>query len=121
MSVFRHIQVSQISGSAGTVSRISFAHRRLIDRAVLDGLGQELLGLVEDRAAKSLLLNFAGVDVLGSAGLNSLIVLRKRLQSNGGKLRLCGLNPAIQQVFATTTLTKLFEIRSDEREALQGF
>jgi anti-sigma B factor antagonist len=120
MAAFRHIQVSQISGSAGEVSRVSFAHRRIIDDAILDGVGQELFGLVERDGARTFVLNFASVDYLGSAGLNFLVMLRRRVQSAGGKLCLCGLNPILQQAFTATKLTKLFEIRPDEREFLQG-
>lgn len=121
MALFRRIQVAQISGSAGTVSRVSFSDRRIVDEMAIREMGDELLGLVEQKAAKSLLLNFNTVDYLGSACLNCLIVLDRRLKSAGGKMRLCGLNPAVQDVFAATRLTKLFEIKGDESEALQGF
>jgi anti-sigma B factor antagonist len=121
MAVHRRIQVSQISGSAGNVSLVRFADRRIIDAANIQELGEELFGLVEKEGAKTLVLSFVNVDFLSSAALNKLIMLNSKLKAAGGKMRLCGLKPEIHEVFVITKLTKVFDIKADENEALQGF
>jgi anti-sigma B factor antagonist len=121
MAVYRRIQVSQISGSAGNVTLVRFSDRRIIDAANIQELGEELFGLVEKEGAKALVLNFASVDFLSSAALNKLIMLNTKLKAAQGKMRLCGLKPEIHEVFVITKLTKVFDIKADENEALNGF
>lgn len=121
MAVHRRIQVSQISGSAGNVSLVRFSDRRIIDAASIQELGEELFSLVEKEGAKALVLNFTNVDFLSSAALNKLIMLNTKLKPTGGKMRLCGLKPEIKEVFVITKLTKVFDIKDDENEALNGF
>jgi anti-sigma B factor antagonist len=121
MAVYRRIQVSQISGSAGNVTLVRFTDRRIIDAANIQELGEELFGLVEKEGAKALVLNFATVDFLSSAALNKLIMLNTKLKTAQGKMRLCGLKPEIHEVFVITKLTKVFDIKPDESEALNGF
>ena len=48
-------------------------------------------------------------------------MLNTKLKAAGGKMRLCGLKPEIHEVFVITKLTKVFDIKPDENEALNGF
>jgi len=121
MAVYRRIQVSQISGTAGDVALVRFSDRRIIDAANIQELGEELFGLVEKEGAKALVLNFSTVDFLSSAALNKLIMLNTKLKAAQGKMRLCGLKPEIHEVFVITKLNKVFDIKADENEALNGF
>lgn len=121
MAVYRRIQVSQISGSAGNVSLVRFTDRRIIDAANIQELGEELFGLVEKEGARTLVLSFGTVDFLSSAALNKLIMLNTKLKAAQGKMRLCGLKPEIHEVFVITKLIKVFDIKSDENDALAGF
>jgi anti-sigma B factor antagonist len=43
------------------------------------------------------------------------------VQSAGGRLVLCNIDPQIREVFEITRLDKLFVIKNDEQEALQVF
>jgi anti-sigma B factor antagonist len=121
MAVFRRIQVSQISGSAGYVSLVRFTDRRIIDAANIQEMGEELFSLVEKEGATALVLSFVNVDFLSSAALNKLIMLNTKLKAAGGKMRLCGLKPEILEVFTITKLNKVFDIKTDENDALAGF
>ena len=49
------------------------------------------------------------------------IAYRQKVDSEGGKLRLCGLQPKIAQVFRLTKLNRAFDIRPDLEGALTGF
>ena len=121
MAVYRRIQVSQISGSAGNAALVRFTDRRIIDAANIQELGEELFSLVEKEGATTLVLNFSSVDFLSSAALNKLIMLNTKVKAAKGKMRLCGLKPEIHEVFVITKLTKVFDIKGDENEALAGF
>ena len=58
---------------------------------------------------------------LSSAALGKLITLNRKLQSAGGKLVLCNIDPQIYEVFEITKLNKLFNIQKEEQAALQAF
>jgi anti-sigma B factor antagonist len=92
-----------------------------LDVTNIEEMGAELFGLIEQENRKHLLLNFTDVEFLSSAALNKLIVLDRKVKRVGGKLKLCNLRPEIYEVFAITHLENVFDIREDEREALESF
>jgi anti-sigma B factor antagonist len=73
---------------------------------------------VERDDRKKIILNFANVEFLSSAALGKLIGLEKRIKQNAAELILTNIRPEIYEVFAITKLTKLFEIKDDEADAL---
>jgi anti-sigma B factor antagonist len=121
MAVYRRIQVSVVNGTAGNVALVKFNDRRIIEAATIQELGEELASLVEQDGHKALILNFTTVDFLSSAALNQLIKLNSKVKNAQAKMRLCGLKPEIKEVFEITKLTKVFELKSDETEALKDF
>jgi anti-sigma B factor antagonist len=121
MAVYRRIEVTNLTGSAGDVAMVRFLDRKIIDAANIQELGDELFALVEKESRKNLLLNFASVEFLSSAALNKLIILDKKVKAHTGKMRLCNLKPEIYEVFAITRLNQLFDIKNTEQEALAGF
>src|ERR1044072_8104892 len=121
MAVYLRIEVTNLSGSAGEVSMVPVLHRKIIDAASIQELGDELFSLVEKEQRKNLLLNFASVEFLSSAALNKLIILDKKVKAHSGKMRLCNLKPEIYDVFAITRLNQLLDIKNSEQEAVGGF
>lgn len=117
MPVHRRLEVSEV----GTVTVVRFVDRKILDAANIQELGDELFGLVETDGRKNLLLNFSNVEFMSSAALNKLIVLNKKVQGVGGKMRLSNLRPEIYDVFVITRLNTVFDIKSDEADALAAF
>lgn len=105
----------------GEITVVRFVDRRILDATSIEGLGAELYSLVEQDNRKNLLLNFAGVEFLSSAALNKLIILDRKVKRAGGKLKLANLRREIYEVFVITKLHEVFDIREDEREALEAF
>lgn len=68
--------------------------------------------------ARDFLIDLAEVGYVSSAGLRVLLALAKQLEANKGRLRLCGLNPAVSQVFEVAGFTRLFAITKDRAAAL---
>jgi anti-anti-sigma factor len=56
----------------------------------------------------SLVADLGGLAYISSMGLRSFLAVAKTLQSNGGKLRICGLNGLVKQVFEITGLLGAF-------------
>jgi len=117
MAVHRRLEVSEV----GTVTVVRFVDRKILDAANIQELGEELFSLVEQDNRKQLLLNFSNVEFMSSAALNKLIVLNKKVQGVGGKLRLSNLRPEILDVFVITRLNTVFDIKPDEADALAAF
>jgi anti-sigma B factor antagonist len=121
MAVYRRIQVSVVNGATGNVAVVKFNDRRIIEAATIQELGEELGGLVEKDGQKAIVLNFTTVDFLSSAALNQLIKMNAKVKNAQAKMRLCGLKPEIKEVFEITKLTKVFDLKNDETEALKDF
>jgi anti-anti-sigma factor len=66
-------------------------------------------------------LNLERVTYLSSAALGLFIAYQQKLAREGGKLRLCGLQPNITQIFRLTKLLRAFDIRPDLKSALEAF
>ena len=59
-------------------------------------------------------------EFIDSTFLSALVISYKRIIENGGQLKIVGLKPAVESMFQLTRLTKIFEIYSDEKEALNS-
>jgi anti-sigma B factor antagonist len=114
MSTTRRINTNQ----SGQVTIVTFVDSKIIDEAEIQELGQELYDLVERDGRKKIVLNFSNVEFLSSAALGKLIGFDKRVKQHSAELVLSNIRPEIYEVFAITKLTKLFEIKDDEADAL---
>lgn len=113
----RRLEVSE----KGDVTVVRFVDRKILDATNIEELGAELFGLIERDNRRNLLLNFNSVEFLSSAALNKLIILDKKIETTGGKLKLSNLRPEIYEVFVITRLHQLFDIKEDESDALEAF
>jgi anti-anti-sigma regulatory factor len=66
-------------------------------------------------------MNFAGVAAFASYAIGKLIVLNDKLQPPAGRLVLCELTPAIDEILDLMRLRKQFNVYGSEREALESF
>lgn len=113
----RRLEVEDI----GDVTVVQFTDRKILDEQNIQIIGDQLFSLVDELGRRKVLLNFGNVEYLSSAALGKLITLNKKLQSAGGKLVLCNIDPQIYEVFEITKLNKLLVIKKDEQEGLQVF
>lgn len=58
-----------------------------------------------------IILNFASLDYVSSAGLRALLVLQKQVNRTGGSLTLTNVSPAVMEVFEMTGFSGILEIR----------
>ncbi len=106
---------------ASEVTVVRLPPRPLRDIQEIERLGKELYQLIEDHRPMKVVLDFAPVEFLSSAAFGKLISLNRRAQAYGGTLRLCNLSSSILQVFRVCRLDRVFDIRSDETDALSSF
>ncbi len=117
MSERRRITVSAV----GDLALVRFLDRKIVDPTNIEEVGDELFQLVEKDKFKNVILNFDAVEFLGSAMLNKLIMMDKKVKAAAGKLRLCSLKPEIMEVFTITKLNRVFVIKKNEGDGLKEF
>lgn len=68
--------------------------------------------------SKVVVLDLAGVPVMGSLAMGALITLRKALRRNGGELYVAGARPLVLDAFARTRLAEVLNLRDSVESAL---
>jgi anti-sigma B factor antagonist len=95
----------------------------------LDGrivVGQEAGSLREKVASltavrKNVILNLAQVDYIDSTGLGALVMCATSLRKQGGALKLLNLNRRNLELLVLTKLAAVFELFTDEQDAVNSF
>ena len=111
----RRLEVEDI----GDITVVNFVDKKILDEQNIQVIGEQLFSLVDELGRRKVLLNFKNVEFLSSAALGKLITMNRKLQTAGGKLVLCEIDPQIYEVFEITKLNKLFNIQKDEQTAMQ--
>lgn len=92
----------------------------IVDMRGAGDLEAALTALLNRRGAK-VIVDFAGVELLTSAGIRVLVTVTRRLAAIGGVLTLCALNNHVQRVLDVSGLTNQFTTaptRADARAML---
>lgn len=76
--------------------------------------------LIESGRIK-IVTDLSGVEYISSSGLRVMLSSLKKLNTLGGTLKLSSLQPYVMEVFEIAGFTKLFQIYSDEQEAVTSF
>jgi anti-sigma B factor antagonist len=100
------------------VTLVTLADQRILDEMSIAALGKELDSLVTKQKTPKLIIDFAKVTNMSSSALGMLITLHKRIRENNGELRLCNIQPTIEEVFRITRLNEIFQICQSQAEAV---
>ena len=73
-----------------------------------------------EHGAKTLLLNFAGVDFLSSTGIALIVGVLARARKDGRTISAAGLSDHYREIFEITRLSDFMTIFADENSALKG-
>jgi anti-sigma B factor antagonist len=71
--------------------------------------------------ARNVVLNLAHVDYIDSTGLGALVIVATGLRKNGGNVKLLNLNRRNIELLVMTKLATIFEIFSDEQDAVNSY
>ncbi|MFQ5693690.1 MAG: STAS domain-containing protein [Nitrospinota bacterium] len=72
------------------------------------------------KGISTIVIDLAGVNYMDSSGIATLVEGLQETMSYGGKFRLAGLSPKVQQVFELARLQEVFEIFPDVAGATEG-
>jgi anti-sigma B factor antagonist len=76
---------------------------------------------VLNNESKKVILNLDKVDFINSSGLGALVSILKEVRNSQGAMKLTNLAPYVKEIFDITQLTNIFEIFTDEKQALSSF
>ncbi len=68
---------------------------------------------------KNLIFNCEEMNYISSSGLRVFLVAQKKAIALNGKLYLCHMQPAIQEIFRISGFSNLFKIFNTQEEALE--
>ena len=100
---------------------VYFQEAGIIDESRIQNLGQDLLNLLNSGTQEKILLNLESVSLMSSAMIGKLILFGKKCKTANVDLRICGINPNIQEVFDLMKLEKIFKVDPDETQAIAAF
>lgn len=90
-----------------------------LDSSTSPQMEEKVVGLLNG-GTKQLVVNFARLDYISSAGLRVLLMAAKKLRASGGVIALCALKPHIREVFDIAGFTAMFPIHESEALALRS-
>jgi len=83
-------------------------------------LEKKFISLLE-KGEKTLLVDFAALDYISSAGLRVMLMAAKKSKAAGGKVALASLTDNVKEVFDIAGFSAIFPIFTDQEEAIQSF
>ena len=90
-----------------------------VDSTTADRLDAHLVP-VSSSGTPAIIVDFAAVEYISSAGLRVMLTLAKRIKERHGKLALAGMSDGVRQVFELAGFLPLFAIESSRERALQA-
>jgi len=106
--------------AVGSATVVELTDRRILDEVSIGEIGEQISAMIAKSADPKFVLDFSSVAHMSSSALGMLITLHKRIRERGGELRLCGIQPAILEVFVITRLNEIFQIAPTREQAVQS-
>lgn len=104
----------------GQVTIIELMDRKMLDEVNILQIGRQLNDLVAQSDKPKFVVDFSNVVHLSSSALGILITLGRQIREKDGQLRLCGIQPAIHEIFLITRLSEVLHICSTRGEAIES-
>jgi anti-sigma B factor antagonist len=105
----------------GDVLVVRLGQQPKLDPATVEKIGRELRDVADRVDFRNLLLNFTDLMVLSGSLLENVLAVKRKIESKGGKLKLCQISPEIRELLIETRLGNAFDIWDNERDALKAF
>lgn len=120
-NTYQHLRVTSDQG----IVVLTITEPNIQDESLAATLREEMLNAVTDSGVLNVVVDFQYTRTLSSMAFRPLLTLRRSLQEKKGQLVLCGLSPAVGDIFYTTKLisktgemTALFEVAPDVPTAI---
>lgn len=105
---------------SGGVTVVGFEGVEVLDAARLEEVSRQLLDFVENDACKLIVLDLGTIKMLASRALSLFLNLHHKVEPEGGKVVISGINPSLYRVFKITNLVNVFEFYDDTDSAVKN-
>lgn len=105
----------------GKVLVVEFEDAKMLDEAVINEVGNELMTVVDQCEGKQMLLDFSAITFMSSSMIGKIVFLNKDCKAKGVDLRLCSINSNVMEVFSLMNLDKVLSIYPSYKQALESF
>ena len=100
------------------VTVVTLVDQRILEELNISKIGEDLKDIVAGAAVPKMVVDFRNVTNMSSSALGMLITLHKRIREANGQLRLCNIQPTIEEVFKITRLNEIFQICKNQNDAV---
>jgi len=90
-----------------------------LDTTTSVDFGKDLINKVET-GSSNIVIDFSDLDYISSAGLRTLLMAVKLMESKKRQLSLCSLNSQVQEVFDVSGFSGIFTLHTDIEQACQA-
>jgi anti-anti-sigma factor len=101
-----------------SVQILQFSLPPMLDSMEVDGLIDSVLKQLDSATGKRWIVDLSRTEYLGSSMLGMFVNMREKIRRSGGLLVLCGMSPALTQIFRTCCLERLFTIAKSRADAV---
>ncbi len=109
----------------GDVLVLTIRDKEIQGEDVANGLRDEMLAAAAEFSPRHVVVNFVNIEYISSVAFWPLLSLHRKLQEQGGRVTVCGLNPTVGDVFYNTRLispggsfTAPFGVETDVKAAV---
>ena len=88
-----------------------------VDGTNAQAFDTELSGLI-DEADTALILDLSGLNYMSSAGLRTVLMTAKRMQTQRTKFALCSLQPSIKEIMQIAGFDRIITVVDSHADAL---
>ncbi len=110
------VKTSTLEGGVGLIE----VKGSLVGGDETDELRRAVAGFV-DREYSKLIIDLSGVTYLNSTAIGVLVSAHTTYSKRGWKVKICGINKNINNIFVITKLTLVFEVSETRQDALKSF
>ena len=118
MSEFEHFDVE----GCDDITVIRLADPKFFDTDRYAELRRELVEFAEQQRPQKLLVLFSHVEYCSTALISALLVVKDRVESEDGLIKLSGMNDTARRVFENLKLAgTVFDIYTNQAAAMEAF
>ncbi len=89
-----------------------------MDAATGPAFEKECLSWIDDKGARRVIVDMAGLEYISSAGLRSILSISMKLRAQEGEIRFANLSGMVKEVFTIAGFSTMFQSYDSVDQAL---
>ena len=107
---------------SGGVIEIRLTDSSLFDVPRYEELRDELIRFVDQQQPSRLIVDFSAIEYCSTAVIAAVLMVKRRMEPEGGQMKLSGMNEAVRETFQYLKLDGIiFDIHTSNEAAVNAF